>query len=214
MPERKNRTTERDNRIRKQNMAQIRSAATRLFARKGYDGTRMTEISELAGLPKANVYYYFGSKARLYAMVLRHLLDHWTTAIENLSAERDPLEAIQAYVRAKLDYSRLNPEESRVFANEVLGGLQRLSPEDLAFMQEVTRRHVAVLEGWMQAGRIRPVHPQHLLISIWATTQYYADFAPIAASVLDRKALRKADFDAAAETFVETILCGLRPERE
>ena len=30
--------------------------------------------------------------------------------------------------------------------------------------------------GWSAAGRLAPVDPHHLIFSIWATTQHYADF--------------------------------------
>ena len=33
-----------------------------------------------------------------------------------------------------------------------------------------------MIAGWVKAGRIAPVHPQHLMFSIWALTQHYADF--------------------------------------
>ena len=34
----------------------------------------------------------------------------------------------------------------------------------------------AVIAGWAAAGRIAPLHPHHLIFSIWALTQHYADF--------------------------------------
>jgi TetR/AcrR family transcriptional regulator len=33
-----------------------------------------------------------------------------------------------------------------------------------------------VIADWAHAGRIAPVDPHHLIFSIWATTQHYADF--------------------------------------
>ena len=33
-----------------------------------------------------------------------------------------------------------------------------------------------VLEGWMARGKICRTDPYHLIFSIWATTQHYADF--------------------------------------
>ena len=179
---------------------------------KGKDDPEMAEIAEEAGLPKANVYYYFATKDELYRAVLRQVLDGWTDALETLRADRDPFEAIGDYIRAKLDYSRQNPDESRVFATEIVGGARRLPPADRQFMQEVTRRHAAILEGWMEAGCIRRLNARHLLISIWATTQYYSDFSTLAADALDRSALSDRDFRDATETYTQMILAGLRPD--
>eukprot|EP01036_Dinobryon_divergens_P051354 gene51354-68735_t len=45
-------------------------------------GATMGEIAERAGLPKANLHYYFGSKQALYAAVLHHTLASWLTGLD------------------------------------------------------------------------------------------------------------------------------------
>jgi TetR/AcrR family transcriptional regulator len=34
----------------------------------------------------------------------------------------------------------------------------------------------AIIQQWMDAGKLAKVDPKHLIFSIWATTQHYADF--------------------------------------
>ena len=51
---------------RQANEARILQAAEHVFAGAGYAGATMAMIAELAGLPKANLHYYFGSKQDLY----------------------------------------------------------------------------------------------------------------------------------------------------
>jgi AcrR family transcriptional regulator len=46
-------------------------AAADVFARRGYDGTRVSEIAEAAGLSNGALYAYFGSKAALLVEALR-----------------------------------------------------------------------------------------------------------------------------------------------
>ena len=48
--------------IRQANEALIVAAAERVFAGAGFAGATMAAIAEAAGLPKANLHYYFGSK--------------------------------------------------------------------------------------------------------------------------------------------------------
>jgi AcrR family transcriptional regulator len=50
---------------------QVIKAATRLFSDKGYEGTKMNEIAQGAGVNKALIYYYFPSKQSL----LDHIID-------------------------------------------------------------------------------------------------------------------------------------------
>ena len=109
-------------RIRARNKAKILKAAVELFSLKGYEGTRIAEISKASGLPKANIYYYFETKEAIYATLIDSLFAGWDKALEHIDAAREPEEAIRDYIRAKLDYSRKHLVESRFFANEMLRG--------------------------------------------------------------------------------------------
>lgn len=201
-----------DERIRARNMRKIVKAATGIFARKGFDGTRIAEVAKAAGLPKANVYYYFASKEEIYGAVIGHLIQSWDDALKHITPDSDPIEALEGYVRAKLDYSRRNSEESRVFANEILRGAPFLSRKDKAHMRLVTKRHVEIVNQWIASGQIRPVDPRHLFIVLWSTTQFYADFEMLACEALESSRLKASDYEGAARTIVETVLAGLRPE--
>src|SRR4051812_50076698 len=46
-------------------------AAADVFAARGYDGTRVSDIAEAAGLSNGALYAYFGSKAELLVDALR-----------------------------------------------------------------------------------------------------------------------------------------------
>ena len=89
-----------EERIRTRNIRRILDAATEVFARKGFDGTRITEIAEASGLPKANVYYYFGSKDDIYRAAIARLIQGWDEALEEIALEKDPAEAFTRYVTA------------------------------------------------------------------------------------------------------------------
>lgn len=197
-----------EERIRARNEKKILKAAVELFSRKGFDGTRIAEIAEESGLPKANVYYYFTTKEAIYTRLIESLLAGWDKALEHISADREPREALAAYIAAKLDYSRKHVPESRFFANEMLRGGQFISRRQKRHMQEITRERAAVIEGWIEQGKIAPVDPNHFLIMLWATTQFYADFAAVTAVTLGKSRLRVADFEDARKTIVEVVLNG------
>ena len=59
----------------------------------------------------------------------------------------------------------------------------------------------AVLTLWMDQGRIARMHPVHLLFSIWALTQHYADFDVQVRAVLGPG----HDPFAEASDFLETL---------
>ncbi|WP_017607649.1 TetR/AcrR family transcriptional regulator [Nocardiopsis xinjiangensis] len=59
---------------------QILDAAERLFAERGYRGTSVRAITDLAGANLAAVGYHFGSKAELMAAVARRVIEPINTA--------------------------------------------------------------------------------------------------------------------------------------
>lgn len=210
------RTLKPDEKIRARNERVIIKAAIEVFSRKGFDGTRISEIANLSGLPKANVYYYFESKEAVYRAVVAHLLKGWDDALDLIQADREPADALRDYVRAKLKYTRRNASESRLFAAEIIRGAHFLTRSDHRHMQDVTDRAVGVLERWIADRKLRPVDPRHLLIMLWSATQFYGDFEPLARGALGAKALTGVIYDAAADTILETVLHGLLlgPEAE
>jgi AcrR family transcriptional regulator len=204
-----------EKRIRARNEARILAAAVRIFAAKGFDGTSIAEIAGLAGLPKANVYYYFSTKQAIYRRIIAGLILEWDKALAHLSVERPPSEAIAAYIRAKLEFSRKHPLESKMFANEAVRGGKFLTRRDRAHMQAITVEKAKVFAAWARAGRMDPVDPMHLFIMLWATTQFYADSDILAANALDTRRLGRRHFDKAAAVLTAIVLkgCRIKPPR-
>jgi TetR/AcrR family transcriptional regulator len=197
--------------IRQANRELILSAAEKVFARAGFNGATMGAIAAAAGLPKANLHYYFGSKHELYREVLAGTLRDWLAPMDTLVPEADPREALGGYIRAKMHISATRPDASRVFANELLHGAPVLGDLMRSDLRTMVERKSAVLRGWMDAGRMAPVDPEHLFFSIWAATQTYADFDVQVRAVLGRSRLTRRDHQRAAR-HVETLIlrgCGL-----
>ena len=194
--------------IRSKNKERILSAAVKLFAAKGFDGTRLGEIAEHCGLPRANLYYYFESKEGIYTALIEQVIAGWDRAFEHISPDREPREAIEAYVRAKLEYSRTHAIQSRLFANEMLRGGEFLTDEHRRHMRSVTESRAGVVIDWIEQGRLAPVDPHHFFILLWSTTQFYADHETLAAGMLGRKRLTTQDFAAAAAAITAIVLDG------
>jgi TetR/AcrR family transcriptional regulator len=197
--------------IRQNNEAQIVAAAERVFAGAGFGGATMAAIAEAAGLPKANLHYYFGSKEVLYRTVLARILSDWLQPTLGIVPEADPRTAIERYIRDKMALSAQRPHASKVFANELLHGAPVLKILLATELHDLVQAKAAVIEGWIAAGRMAPVDPVHLFFTIWAATQTYADFDEQVCAVLGRPELGAADQARATEHVVTLLLrgCGL-----
>jgi TetR/AcrR family transcriptional regulator len=102
----------------------------------------------------------------------------------------------------KLDMARALPRESRFFAHEILQGAPRVLDIIEGPLRELVDDKARLIAGWAAAGRIAPVDPHHLIFSIWATTQHYADFDVQVRGILRPEG--EAHF-AAAAGFLETL---------
>jgi TetR/AcrR family transcriptional regulator len=206
--------TGEDRRIRARNKQRILDAATTVFSRRGFDGASIAEIAKRSGLPKANVYYYFKTKEAIYATIIANLIDEWDNALAHLRADREPAEALADYVRAKLEFSRKHAAQSKMFANEVVHGGRFLSRASRAHIHAATVEKAKVFEGWAKAGKMDPVHPMHLFILLWASTQFYADFDVMAKNALATRRVSARDFDIAATMITRVVLkgCGVTSE--
>lgn len=163
-------------RIQERNRAVILEAGLAVFSEAGFAGATLDRIAKAARLSKPNLLYYFPSKEAIHLALLRQLLDAWLAPLKALDPEGEPLDEVLAYVRRKLDLARDFPRESRLFANEVLRGAPHLGAVLGGELAVLVEGKAAVLEGWMNQGRLARVPPQHLVFSIWALTQHYADF--------------------------------------
>lgn len=61
----------------------ILSAATHLFAHKGYGGTSVREVVERAGVTKPTLYYWFENKEKLYLQCLQNCFDQLVPLIHD-----------------------------------------------------------------------------------------------------------------------------------
>ncbi len=200
--------------IRERNKHLIIKTACQVFADKGFAATKTSDIADKAGLPKANIYYYFKSKEALYRAVLESIIEPLLQAYSPFHREEEPELALRAYIKAKVRISREHADASKVFASEIMHGAPHLSAESLEQLKTEAERSIERLRQWIADGRMAPVDPHHLMFTIWASTQTYADFDWQILEVTGRKKLQAKDYDTAAELITRLVLkgCEVQPQ--
>ncbi|WP_444454806.1 TetR family transcriptional regulator C-terminal domain-containing protein [Rhodobacter capsulatus] len=188
-------------RIQKRNIEAILEAALEVFSAQGFRGATLDQIATAAGLSKPNLLYYFPSKEAIHLELLSSLLDDWLAPLREMRAEGEPRDEIMRYMRRKLEMSRAMPRESRLFANEILQGAPRMGGTLAVDLKGLVDEKAEVIRGWSAAGKIAPVDPHHLIFSIWALTQHYADFDVQVRAILGPG----HDPYAEAERFLDTL---------
>ena len=199
----------RKNQIRINNERRILAAAVKIFAGYGFQGATMRKIAEEAGLPKANLHYYFPTKEALYRRVVQDIFQVWLKAADIFDQASGPVEGIGAYIDAKMEISRRHPAGSKVWASEVMHGAPVIQDYLENTLEQWTNGRITVIQSWIDRGLMAPIDPRHLLYMVWATTQHYADFGHQIETLNNSEPLTDAQWQAATDSVKTIILKGI-----
>ncbi|MDN4162001.1 TetR/AcrR family transcriptional regulator [Nocardioides abyssi] len=127
----------------------VREAALDLFAERGFHGVGIRQLAERAGLSSASLYHYMGTKEDLLAAIMRECLERLVTDAESAAtAHADPVDRVEALVRAHVVSHAERPRETRV----VDGELAALTGEARADVVALRDRYERVWQDAIDAG--------------------------------------------------------------
>ena len=192
-------------RIQQRNRLAILEAALEVFSQHGYRGATLDQIAATAGISKPNILYYFHGKEAIHVTLLNHLMEAWLDPLRQMNVDGQPLSELLEYINRKLEMARDMPRESRLFANEILQGAPRMGPHLQASLKPLFDEKCALIQRWMDSGKLAQVDPQHLIFSIWATTQHYADFDAQVDVLLEGKASHDGAADYMMTLFTKVL---------
>ena len=197
--------------IRAQSEAKILLAAQEEFILQGYKGATVQSIADRAGLPKANILYYFKNKENIYHAVLEHTLDMWDKGIGDITPEDGPKAAIEKFIASKVKMSFQQPSASKIYAMEIIQGAQHLKEFARTYLRKWVREKAAMFQVWIDNGEMADVDPFNLIFLIWSTTQHYADFETQILTVMNRADYEEEDQELVTKFLTDFILrgCGL-----
>ncbi|EKO3391373.1 TetR family transcriptional regulator C-terminal domain-containing protein [Vibrio fluvialis] len=194
--------------IRRRNQELILQAAADEFVKHGYKGTSVQAIADRVNLPKANILYYFKSKTGLYKALLQDILTLWNEGFSENAIDSSPQAVLRNYIVGKMRYSRTHPQESKIFAQEIIQGAPVIRDEIQFPVVNWAAGKASVINAWVEQGLIRPVDPLHLLFLIWGATQFYADF-DTEIQLIKGAPMSEEEFEQAQQFLVDMILRGL-----
>lgn len=161
----------------------LRKAAVAQFAETGLAGTRVEKIAERAGLNKALIYKYFGSKEELFAEVLSSELERIATAVPLLGRDADD---VGAYAGACFDYHCEHPELVRLLHWEALELPGVPAPHELERTREYEEKIAAFAVAQRNGSVVDDVPPGDLLFSVMAMAAWWAAVPQVARMVTGR----------------------------
>ncbi|MEQ8400466.1 MAG: HTH-type transcriptional regulator RutR [Roseitalea porphyridii] len=205
------RNGQKRSRIQMENRALIMQAALDVFSTDGYRGATVDRIAERAGMSKTNLLYYYPSKEEIYRSAIEQTVEDWLDPFAAIDPDGDPIEELRRYITIKLEMSDRYPEASRLFANEIQRGAPLVGEFLRTRLKSLVDEKAAVIRSWIDEGKLAPVDPYHLVFTIWATTQHYADFEVQVQAVLGSQAKKTGFNEQVAHAVLSILLNGIRP---
>jgi len=155
------------------------------FARLGFAGAHMQSIAEQIGVQKTALYYYFPSKAALYAAVLTRMLEAFdrkvSQAVEADVSHEEKLErllhALNDLLAERRNYSQIL---IRIFVDRV-----EMAPGSLKEpIERVVGRILGFFREGIEAGAFRRLSPRHFFQTLLGATVFHYAARNFSAGVL------------------------------
>ena len=161
---------------KEQRKTQIVSAGLRIFVKKGYAATKITDIAKEAGMSTGLLFHYFESKEQLFVELVQTGLQG--TKVPFQMDFKSPLDFFEGFAQVLLTYIKEQPETALYFV--LMGqvsqseGIPRQA-EELAAKVNTTEQSVAIIKMGQQAGIIKKGDPLALASAFWCCIQGIAE---------------------------------------
>ena len=144
----------------------ILKAARKIFTHKGFDGARMQEIANEAGINKALLHYYFRSKDKLFEAIFKDVLN--TVFPKIISVLMSPVPLFEKIEKVSFNYIEMlkrNPDIAIFVFHEISRNPQRLvgNFKNVGADFEIISMQIA---EEVTAGNIIPIKAEHLIANL------------------------------------------------
>jgi AcrR family transcriptional regulator len=192
----------------------ILAAAHRVFLRKGTAASRTQEIADEAGINKALLHYYFGTKAALADAIFERSMGALTPLIFGILADeqRSIEQKVRDIVREQINFHTAHPYVAGYMVSEMHAEPERLTalvgkrggpPLDVIGRQ---------LKEAARAGTMRPISPKQFVVNMMGLLIFPFALRPGLSVLLNLDSSEWAAFmEERKRLLPDLILAGLRP---
>jgi AcrR family transcriptional regulator len=184
----------------------ILDAAVRVFARQGFNGCRVSDIADEAGVAYGLVYHYFRSKDEVLDTLF---LERWNVLLEAIRetdrqdiSPREKLYAIASFI---VDSYRHDPELMKVIIVEVTRAANSFGQTHLAKIREAYELIANIVEKAQDEGAFKDtITPQFAAMAFYGAIEQV-----LTGWIFDLLPQGDAEYEQAKGFVVETICAGL-----
>lgn len=137
-------------------------AATKLFARDGFDATTTASIGQRAGVTEPLIHYHFKNKDGLFAYILEAIFTEYFNRFDALPTNTaTQFEQIENLIRFKFQFSDDLPDEAYILVTACPAKLQdaaHICSESVDDQRERLSKYISTcLESGIQSGEFQNV---------------------------------------------------------
>lgn len=191
----------RKERKRAQQRSEILLAARELFLSEGQAHFTMRKLAREVGCAPGTLYLYFKDKDELIAVLVEESFEQLMERLERLQSDLDPLEFLDALMRAYIDFGLANPNHYYfAFMLRRTPSLEKARPRP--------HRSYALLchalEACVEQSLIAPVDVQLAAPTVWASMH------GVTSLMITMPNFPWGDKAKVVDRLVDTVLHGLR----
>lgn len=164
----------------------ILDAARIVFHRAGFDGARMQDIADGAGINKALVHYYFRSKDELFEAVFQESFrTNFKPIIEVMQLDLPLEEKVTRFVDAYIRTIQIHPYIPGFVIHELNRNPDRMAAMAVSMNRGAVATFLDQLKQGMDAGLYRPMDPRQALVSLLSMMLFPFIAAPVMKGVFN-----------------------------
>lgn len=163
----------------------ILQAAAPLFARKGFDGVRLREVAEEAGVTVPLVCHHFRDKESLYSAVIDRAAQRFATVgWDLLRGDGSFMDRVTALIAGMIDWLAVDPVLTVLLHRELVDGGSRARSIAERWLLPLKRAAVNEVRSAQRQGLVRAdLDPELLVLHVLGALVYPSVAAPIVRAV-------------------------------
>jgi len=186
---------------------EVRLAAERVFATKGFSATKMADIAGEAGVGVGTLYNYFANKQEIFEAIFLTRTDQFQAALDHATAGLLPIEQISILIRTSMQYVEEHGALFAMFFER--GGIGELDIERLGgkiieeLYQSFLQRLENAISGAVKDGALRDDIPISSMVAMLSGARNGAIYAWL-------KGRRRGRISDYAENLLTLFMSGAR----
>lgn len=188
----------------------ILRSAKRIFSKEGYSGARVDRISKAARSHDSLIYYYFGSKEKLFVAVLENAYQDMVEAGKALTLNpNDPIQSFRTITEFPFRYYLKNPELIVLLGTENLQQGKHIAKSDSVdhYSLPVIKMLEDVVKQGQELGLFQPnINCRQLYMAMTALGYFYVSNRYTFSTFLNTDLMQESETEAWARYISDLLL--------